>query len=132
MSVPEFRVYTHSANGKIFYVGSGAPKRPYNHHVRTPAWKEHVARVGKYETTIHVCTADRAEAYRVEAEMIKEHEPSCNLGPAPNYASPHLTIKIRPSAAAALVKAAKAHARPKSAIAETVIEQWLRAEGFLK
>jgi len=43
-------VYSHSANGQIFYVGSGEPgRRPYERHGRTPRWLSHIKRCGGYE-----------------------------------------------------------------------------------
>jgi hypothetical protein len=71
--------YTHSANGRIFYVGSGSVRRLYDRHMRTPRWKEHVENVGAFDTAIFVWTDDRAEAQQIEAELIAAHKPVCNV-----------------------------------------------------
>jgi hypothetical protein len=41
-------------------------------------------------------------------------------------------MKVRKSPAEALEKAAKTNSRAKASLVEAVLEQWLRAEGFLK
>ena len=71
-------VYSHSANGQIFYVGQRQPARLYSRE-RNPRRHEHVKRVGEYEIDIHAWTDDRAEAQRIEAEMIAAHDPLCNF-----------------------------------------------------
>jgi hypothetical protein len=43
-----------------------------------------------------------------------------------------LSLKIRESTAEALTTAAKKHDRSKASLAEAVLEQWQREEGFLK
>lgn len=55
-----------------------------------------------------------------------------SLPPPPEPRTYTLSVKVRHSTAEALTKAAKANSRTKSALAEVVIEQWLKAEGFLK
>jgi hypothetical protein len=54
------------------------------------------------------------------------------LPPPPETRTAVLSMKIRKSMADALEKAAKANLRSKNAVVETVVEQWLREEGFLK
>jgi transcriptional regulator with XRE-family HTH domain len=72
-------VYTHSVNGKIFYVGSGDLKRPYARKARTPRWYSHVKESGGYEINIHAWMDDRIEAQRVESKIIAAHNPPCNI-----------------------------------------------------
>lgn len=57
---------------------------------------------------------------------------STSLPPRPEVRSVVLSIKVRPSLAAALEKAAKANARPKASVMEAVLENWLKEEGYLK
>jgi hypothetical protein len=54
------------------------------------------------------------------------------LPPRPETRSVTLSMKVKPSLAAALAKAAKANTRSKASVVETVIEQWLKNEGYLK
>jgi DNA-binding XRE family transcriptional regulator len=70
-------VYTHSANGKVFYVGQGTLCRPTNHTARSCAWRAQAAR--GYEINIVHRTDDRREAVRVESELIAAHRPVCNF-----------------------------------------------------
>lgn len=52
-------VYTHSANGRVFYVGQGSSTRAYNRHARTPRWEEYVKNVGSLAALEKVAAADR-------------------------------------------------------------------------
>ncbi|HEV7910320.1 MAG TPA: hypothetical protein VGP28_04365 [Methylocella sp.] len=54
------------------------------------------------------------------------------LPPRPETRSVTLSMKVKPSIAGALGKAAKANARSKASVVETVLEQWLKANRFLK
>jgi hypothetical protein len=54
------------------------------------------------------------------------------LPPAPERRTIVLSMKVKKSTAAALEKAAKAASRSKASVAEAVLEQWLRENGFLK
>jgi hypothetical protein len=54
------------------------------------------------------------------------------LPPRPETRSVTLSMKVKPSLAGALIKAAKATARSKASVVETVLEQWLKTNGFLK
>jgi hypothetical protein len=55
-----------------------------------------------------------------------------SLPPLPEPRAITVSIKVKRSTFAALEKAAGAHSRTKSGLAEAVIEQWLKGEGFLK
>jgi hypothetical protein len=97
-------VYTHSTNGKVFYVGQGRPRRAYDRWCRNRRWLDHVKMVGDYETTIHAWTDDRSEAQRVESEMIAAHDPPCNVRkidirkyPISRDPLPQLMIRIAPA-----------------------------------
>ena len=46
--------------------------------------------------------------------------------------SGNLSVRIKPSVRAALEEAAHQERRTASALAEIIIEEWLRARGFLK
>jgi hypothetical protein len=54
------------------------------------------------------------------------------LPPPPEARTVTLSVKIKKSTSEALAKAAKTNSRTKSALAETVLEAWLRQEGFLR
>jgi hypothetical protein len=54
------------------------------------------------------------------------------LPPRPEIRSVTLSLKVKPSLAGALAKAAKANARSKASVVEAVLEQWLKANGFLQ
>jgi hypothetical protein len=129
-------VYTHSTNGKVFYVGSGNRVRPRNLVNRTPRWHAHVEMHGKPEIIIHAWTNDRKEAQRVEAEMIENHIPSCNVrkrdtrkyGPPKNP----LGLGLDPQERAALDKAAGTEDRSSAYVARRAVLEWLKASGYLK
>jgi hypothetical protein len=132
-------VYTHSANGQIFYVGYGAPLRPYTRATRNSRWRDHVKRAGEYEIAIRAWTYDRAEAQRIESEMISAHNPFCNILKSDNrifaiekYVRVGLSLKIKPSLKAAIVKAAQEDGRTVAQIAERILEAAMREGGYLK
>lgn len=70
-------VYTHSANGKVFYVGQGTRFRPKDRNNRSRAWKAHAE--SGYDVNIARRTDDRGEAVRVESELIAAHPATCNI-----------------------------------------------------
>jgi hypothetical protein len=55
-----------------------------------------------------------------------------SLPPLPETRTVALSIKIKKSTAVALERAVKVTARSKASLVETVVEQWLRDNGFLK
>jgi hypothetical protein len=73
----QWYVYTHEANGKVFYVGYGGPNRPYD-RARTMRWSAHARQHGAYEIKIHARTGDLAEAQRIERELISAYRPPGN------------------------------------------------------
>jgi hypothetical protein len=79
MSEPGFCVYSHSANRNVFYVGSGAKSRAFDKSGRNVQWREHVQNVGAYEVQFHAQSNDRDEAISIEAALIDELSPSCNM-----------------------------------------------------
>jgi hypothetical protein len=69
-------VYSHSADGEVFYVGQGNSQRTYERASRTPRWHAHVVEEsgGGYEITIHAWTADKAEAlFHLGVRPFAEH-----------------------------------------------------------
>lgn len=54
------------------------------------------------------------------------------IPPPPEPRDTAISLKVKRSTAIAFTKAAKANSRTKSALAEVLIEQWLRDEGYLK
>jgi hypothetical protein len=72
-------VYTHSANGKVFYVGQGTRFRPSGRGSRSQAWKAHVRNAGGYDINIVHWTDDRDEAVRIESELIAAYPSACNF-----------------------------------------------------
>ena len=60
-------VYTHSANGEVFYVGQGTRFRPAGRGSRSRAWEAHVESAGSYEINIVHWTDDRDEAFAWKA-----------------------------------------------------------------
>jgi hypothetical protein len=132
-------VYTHSTNGKVFYVGQGRPHRPRDVASRTPRWHAYVEKHGKPEINVHTWTNDRAEAQRIEAELIAMHGPCCNVRAidqrrlADNFeASPMFSLRLNPDERKALDKAAAAEDRPSAYVARRAILDWLKEKGFLK
>jgi hypothetical protein len=79
MSAPkQLCVYTHSANGQVFYVGQGTRSRPRCQNNRSRAWRAHVEAVGHFDVEIVHWTDDRNEAVRIESELIAAHPAACN------------------------------------------------------
>jgi hypothetical protein len=54
------------------------------------------------------------------------------MPPRPETRSVTLSMKVKPSLAEALAKAAKANERKKATVVEFVLEGWLREHGYLK
>jgi hypothetical protein len=115
-------VYSHSADGKVFYVGQGRSQRPYEQDGRALRWHAHVEESGGgYEITIHTWTDDRAEALRIEREMIETHTPLCNGREyVPAEAVP-FSIRLGSNAKAALDKEAKTQGRPSANLVQWII-----------
>jgi hypothetical protein len=76
-------VYTHSANGRVFYVGQGNRFRPQGRASRSRAWHAHVKAAGAYEINVVHWTDDRDEALRVESELIAAHPSACSMTRGP-------------------------------------------------
>lgn len=57
---------------------------------------------------------------------------SIQLPPPPEPRTVPISIKVQKSVNEALAKAAKSHGRTRSAMAQAVIEAWLKESGFLK
>jgi hypothetical protein len=57
---------------------------------------------------------------------------SLRLPPPPEPKTVAISMKVQKSVNDALARAAKAHGRTRSAMAQAIIEAWLRDEGFLK
>jgi hypothetical protein len=72
-------VYTHSANGTVFYVGQGTRFRPRDRNNRSRAWRDHVEAAGGYDINIAHWTDDRGDAVRVESELIAAHPTALNV-----------------------------------------------------
>jgi hypothetical protein len=62
-----------------FYVGQGTRSRPGSRSNRSRAWKTRVETAGGYEVNIVHWTDDRAEAVRIESELIAAHPSACNV-----------------------------------------------------
>jgi hypothetical protein len=75
----KYCVYTHSWDGKVFYVGRRGKPRPDSFWARSPAWRKHVASCDNYEINICARTDDKNEAAKIEREMIIAHNPKCNI-----------------------------------------------------
>jgi hypothetical protein len=134
-------VYTHSANGQIFYVGQGNARRPHNFSAATRGtrWRAHVERHGRPKITIHAWADNRTEAQRIEAELIAAYNPPCNVRrfdcrtytDARPDAAP-IAFRIRPTLKQALAKAAAADRRSVSGMVEILLEEALKARGYFK
>ncbi|MFZ0494984.1 MAG: hypothetical protein WBE80_15140 [Methylocella sp.] len=57
---------------------------------------------------------------------------SINLPPPPEPRTVPVSLKVQKTVNEALAKAAKSNGRTRSAMAQAIIEAWLREEGFLK
>jgi hypothetical protein len=128
-------VCTHSANGKVFYVGHGMLGRAYDRHSRTPCWKDYVKKVGAFETVIQMQTDDRVEAQKIEAELIAAHKPFCNgrkVPGRPKTVTIPFAVRLKPDAHTALIEAGAAEERPAAWVAQRAIIQWLKESGWLK
>jgi len=98
-------VYTHSANGKAFYIGQGTRDRVRKRDSRSQAWKAHVKAAGGDEVNIIHWTDDRAEAIRIE--LIAVHLSTCNVEEYDKRAYPNplgvvTEIKASPAVLAAV------------------------------
>lgn len=128
-------VYTHSANGKIFYVGQGSERRAREKTSRKRLWLKHVSVIKGYAVSIHTRTEDRSEAERIEAELIAAHAPKCNILTTENRKFYHpklnprnfaLSLKIKRNVRDAIAEAAVADGRSSSALVEMVMSEWLK------
>jgi hypothetical protein len=132
MSPAKWCVYSHAANGQIFYVGAGSPRRPYDRFNRSSQWREHVNRVGKHEIQIHLWTDDRAEAQKMEAALIRTGAPCCNLVGIKPPKCPPIGIRMPRFILAALEKLAQADDRTVSYMINKILAEYLRARKLLK
>lgn len=134
MSEGKYCVYTHEANGHVFYVGAGRPLRAYSKEGRTLRWHQHVARARSYEVKIIRETEDRAEAIAIEARLIKELSPATNVrGKAIQRRPPYsFSVRLDADVRAALDAAAAAEDRQDARLARILIREGLRARGYLK
>ena len=74
-------VYTHSINGKIFYVGCGSGNRPYNDKSRNRVWHTIVNdNNGLFDIDIVFESHDKHEALLEESKLIMSLLPKANLG----------------------------------------------------
>ena len=126
-----FCVYTHSANGGIFYVGSGTSARPYDRWGRTPRWRDHVKAVGNYDVGVHLWTDNRTEASKVENELIVAHAPTCNFWhPDKHSNKPRFEMRVSPELLAEIDAWAKAQPGnpPRATAVKRLIAMALEAE----
>lgn len=72
-------VYTHSANGKVFYVGCGRGNRPYSADNRNYLWHKKVAQVGSFHVRIVQYYVDKDDALKRERVLILKHAADCNI-----------------------------------------------------
>lgn len=75
-----FCVYTHSVEGKVFYVGAGVPSRPYTDIDRNPTWARIVQEHGYFDVDIVNWFASKASAFRFEKTEITRLRPEANRG----------------------------------------------------
>lgn len=65
------KVYTHSIDGKVFYVGMGTNIRPYDFQNRPDYWKNFVNERYKDLVVEEVCEdVSKEEAFKIEADTI--------------------------------------------------------------
>lgn len=75
----QYCVYTHSHNGRVFYVGSGKLQRPFDMVRRSPKWKAYVALIQSYHIDIILLTNNVGELAEVESQFIRKFKPVCNF-----------------------------------------------------
>ena len=80
-----YYVYAHLIDGRIFYIGSGLPRRPYVKSPRSLLWNLIVSEAGGYEVKILARLDNLAEARQAEREAIFEHRPRANIAEARRY-----------------------------------------------
>lgn len=75
-------VYTHSARGTVFYIGSGRATRPFEQTDRTGRWWDCVRQHDAYEVAIVLWTDDVMVARQEEARLIAQYLPPGNKIPS--------------------------------------------------
>lgn len=89
-----FYVYSHSHNGKIFYIGKGTKQRAWRKHCgRSLLWSQYVESIGgEYDVDIIRRFDSSDEAFAFENKQIKKFTPYCNLIGANKKEKRYLTI----------------------------------------
>ena len=74
----KYCVYTHSANGEVFYVGQGSLTRPFMLSARNHDWADYVQALPSYDITIVGWTNDHTEARQEARRLLTSLKPYCN------------------------------------------------------
>ena len=98
------------------------PEQPIAPRDGSRMWK----RLGGYEIKIHAWTNDRAEAQRIEAELIVIHQPPCNhQGVIHHPPPPVVGARIPQAVKDGLDEAAREDARTTSRLMAKILMDWL-------
>lgn len=88
-------VYAHLIDGTIIYIGSGNSSRAFDMLSRGEDWRELVLKNGGACEVIFLGEFySRGEAYSLELELIKKHDPICNHKGSSKEKSKTLAKKI--------------------------------------
>lgn len=74
-----FCVYTHSHNGKIFYVGKGKGYRPFSSADRHAAWNSVTSSMDSFDVNIVEWFENEKDAYDFERSITLKHKPEANV-----------------------------------------------------
>jgi hypothetical protein len=76
-------IYAHvdfkDGDERIFYIGAGSLRRPYDRVNRTSKWKAFVKELGPYGTVLLWTAIDVTGAKWIENELIGALKPPCNI-----------------------------------------------------
>lgn len=72
-------VYSHSYEGKIFYIGKGRPQRPFELHGRNDIWIEFMKNKDYFDVSIVEWFLDERDAYTFERDIVDTLRPECNM-----------------------------------------------------
>ena len=78
----EIIIYAHvdfnDGDERIFYIGAGSLRRPYDQVNRTSKWKAFVKELGPYGPVLLWTASDVTGAKWIEGELIGALKPPCN------------------------------------------------------
>lgn len=79
ITIGQVCVYTHSIQGKVFYVGKGISSRPFETSRRGERWHNIVSEAGHFDVEVIAWFDSDQDARLQEAQDIAKYKPEANL-----------------------------------------------------